>query len=37
LDLGVLKLSSDQTLGIKDGVVRVHGNLVLGGITDQSL
>jgi len=37
LDRGISKLSTDQTLGIEDGILRVHGNLVLGGITDQSL
>lgn len=37
LDLGVVELASDQTLGVEDGVLRVHGDLVLGGITDQTL
>ena len=36
LDGGIIKLPSDQSLGVKDGVVRVHGHLVLGGITDQT-
>lgn len=37
LDLGVGKLATDQTLGVEDGVGWVHGDLVLGGITDQTL
>ena len=36
LDSGVRKLASDQTLGIEDGVVGVHGSLGLGGISDKT-
>ena len=31
------ELPSDEPLGVEDGVVGVHGDLVLGGITDQPL
>lgn len=37
LDLWVGELATDETLGIEDGVGWVHGDLVLGGITDQTL
>lgn len=37
LHLGVTELAADQTLGVEDGVVRVHSDLVLCGITDQTL
>ena len=37
LDLSIAELAADQTLGVEDGVVGVHGDLVLGGITDQTL
>jgi len=37
LDLGISPLSSNKSLGIEDGVVGVHGDLVLGGITNESL
>mmetsp|Transcript_8363 Transcript_8363/g.13275 ORF Transcript_8363/g.13275 Transcript_8363/m.13275 type:complete len:629 (+) Transcript_8363:30-1916(+) len=36
-DGGIVHLAANQTLSIKDGVVRVHGRLVLGGISDQTL
>ena len=31
------ELASDQTLGVEDGVVGVHGDLVLGGVTNETL
>ena len=37
LDLSIAELATDQSLGVEDGVCGVHGDLVLGGITDQSL
>jgi hypothetical protein len=37
LNLGIAELAADQALGVEDGVVRVHGDLVLGGISDQTL
>jgi hypothetical protein len=37
LNIGIRELSSDESLGVEDGVVRVHGDLVLGGITDETL
>ena len=37
LNLSIGELAADETLGVEDGVVRVHGDLVLGGITDQTL
>jgi hypothetical protein len=32
-----LKSATDKTFGVKDGVKRVHGGLILGGITNQTL
>jgi hypothetical protein len=37
LDLGVVELAADEALGVEDGVVGVHGDLVLGGITNETL
>ena len=37
LDGGVIESTTDQTLNIEDGVGGVHGGLVLGGLTDQTL
>ena len=37
LDCGVGELPADQTLSVEDCVGRVHGHLVLGGITDETL
>lgn len=37
LDLRIAELATDQSLGVEDSVMGVHGNLVLGGITNQSL
>ena len=36
LDGLVSKLSTDESLGIEDGVERVSGSLILGGISDES-
>ena len=35
--LNVLITATDETLGVEDGVARVHGSLVFGGITNQTL
>jgi len=32
-----LEAATDETLGIEDGVAGVHGSLVLGGITNETL
>ena len=32
----IFEFTSDETLGIEDGVVRIHRHLILGGITDQT-
>ena len=37
LNAVIVKASSNQSLGIKDGVLGVHGNLVLGSISNQPL
>jgi hypothetical protein len=37
LDLSVVELAADKTLGVEDGVVGVHGDLVLGGVADETL
>jgi hypothetical protein len=37
LNVLIRELSSDKSLGVEDGVVRVHSDLVLGGITDETL
>jgi hypothetical protein len=37
LHLSVRELAADQALGIEDGVLRVHGNLILGSISDETL
>jgi len=37
LDLSIVELAANETLGVEDGVVRVHGDLVLGRVTDQTL
>ena len=37
LDLGIIELATNETLGVEDGVVGVHRDLVLGRITDQPL
>ena len=37
LDLSILETATNETLGVEDSVVGVHGDLVLGGITDETL
>ena len=37
LHLRIRELATNETLGVEDGVVGVHGDLVLGSITNQSL
>ena len=37
LDLSVRKLATDEALGIEDGVDGVHGDLVLGAVSDETL
>ena len=37
LDAGVRELAADEALGVEDGVVRVHGGLGLGGVSDEAL
>lgn len=37
LDLGIVETAPDETLSVKDGRVGVHGSLVLGCVTDESL
>lgn len=37
LDLSIGKLATNQPLRVEDGVVGVHGDLVLGGITNETL
>jgi hypothetical protein len=37
LKVGVVHFAADQTLRIKHGVLRVHGGLVLGSVTDETL
>ena len=37
LHLGVIEFTADETLRIEDSVVGVHGNLVLRGITNETL
>lgn len=37
LDIWVIETSTNESLGVEDGVSGVHGGLVLGGISDQSL
>ena len=37
LDLSIAELAANEALGVEDGVVGVHGDLVLGGITDETL
>jgi hypothetical protein len=37
LNLLVAELAANEALGVEDCVDRVHGNLVLGGITNETL
>ena len=37
LDLSIGELAANEALGVEDGVVGVHGDLVLGRVTDQTL
>ena len=37
LDLSIGELAADEALGVEDGVVGVHSDLVLGSISDQAL
>ena len=37
LHLRITKLAPDQPLRIEDGIDRVHGDLVLRGVTDETL
>ena len=37
LHLSIGELAADEALGVEDGVARVHGGLVFGGITNQTL
>jgi len=37
LDLSIGELATDQSLCVEDCVVWVHGDLVLGGISDETL
>ena len=36
LDFGIIETTTDETLGIEDGVLGVHSSLVLGSITDKT-
>ena len=35
LNYSVRKLSSNQSLGIEDGIVRIFSHLILGGVSDE--
>ena len=37
LDGRVVEFATDETFGVEDGVRGVHGDLVLGGVTNQTL
>ena len=37
LDLRIVELAANETLGVEDGVVRVHGDLVLRSISNETL
>lgn len=37
LDIGVIETTTDQSLGVEDGVGGVHGRDVLGRVTDEPL
>ena len=37
LHLGIIEFAADETLCVEDGVVGVHGDLVLRGVTNETL
>ena len=37
LNFGIFELAPNEPLGVEDGVVGVHGDLVLCGVTDETL
>ena len=37
LDCGITEFAADKTLGVEDSVASIHGNLVLGGVTNETL
>ena len=37
INLSIAELATDETLSVEDGIARVHGDLVLGSISNQSL
>jgi hypothetical protein len=37
LDFSIGELATNQSLGVEDGVLGVHGDLVLGGISNETL
>eukprot|EP00961_Rhodomonas_salina_P119662 1610341-Rhodomonas_salina.1 len=36
-DRGIVHFAANKPLGVEDGIVRIHGRLALGGITNQPL
>jgi hypothetical protein len=37
LQVGIIHLAADEALGVKDGVLGIHGRLVLGSVTNEAL